>query len=126
LRHAVELRHESFLAAEAIDIARKAGVAIVFADAKYLTVPDVTGDFIYARLQDCAADIPTGYPPDMLDRWAERARAWEAGVEPERLPRLSQTRATPMKRDVFVFMINGAKERAPLAAMGLIERLGQS
>ena len=27
-------------------------------------------------------------------------------------------------RDVFVFMINGAKERAPAAAMGVIAALG--
>ncbi len=79
VRHAVEVRHESFCCAEFVALARRHRVAIVFADSPdYPAIADVTGDFIYARLQDAKADIETGYDAKALDLWAGRARAWEA------------------------------------------------
>ncbi len=121
LRHAVEVRHASFATEAFVDLARRHGVAIVYADA-YLSLADRTADFVYARLQTAAADEPTGYPPQVLDAWAERARQWQAGADPADLPRVA-TAAAPAPRDVFLYMINGAKERAPAAAKALLQRL---
>lgn len=109
LRHAFEPRHESFRTPEFFDLARKAGVAVVYAQADdYPTFEEQTGPFTYARLQQCREEIETGYTAKELDHWADQARAWEQG-----------------DRDVFAFFIAGAKVRAPAAAMALIERVGR-
>jgi len=125
LRHAIEPRHESFRDPALVELARKAGVAIVFADAdKYPQFADLTADFTYARLQNAREAEPTGYSPVALDAWAATARAWAAGEAPDgyayAAPRAD---SAGRPRDAFVFMINGAKVRAPAAAMALIERL---
>jgi uncharacterized protein YecE (DUF72 family) len=126
LRHAIEPRHESFRDKALVQIARKANVAIVFADAdKYPQFADLTADFTYARLQNAREEEPTGYSPAALDGWARTAKAWAAGEAPEGYAYIDgrdASRGEP--RDAFVFMINGAKVRAPAAAMSLIERLG--
>jgi uncharacterized protein YecE (DUF72 family) len=113
LRHALEVRHESFRDPAFLDTARRHNIAAVFADAdKYPTPLDAadvpTADFVYARLQRCAEAVDTGYDGAALDAWAEVARGWADGG----------------RRDVFVYFISGAKVRAPAAAMALIERLG--
>jgi uncharacterized protein YecE (DUF72 family) len=124
LRHVVEVRHKSFLVPEFIALARKSGVAVVLADHdEYPLVPDVTSDFIYARLQRAEEDEPTGYPARGLATWARRARAWAEGGDPEDLKKIAGPAPANPKRDVFIFMINGAKVRAPAAAMALIEQL---
>ncbi len=124
LRHAVEVRHDSFLTPDFIALARKAKVAVVFADTpKYPQIADLTADFAYARLQDAQAEIETGYDDPALDRWAGVAKAWAAGAAPEGLSHVAEAEPAPIKRDVFMFMINGAKERAPAAAKALIGRL---
>ncbi len=52
LRHVVEVRHDSFCTPEFIKLARDHNVPIVFAEHEtYPAIADVTGDFIYARLQ---------------------------------------------------------------------------
>jgi uncharacterized protein YecE (DUF72 family) len=123
LRHAVEVRHASFCAPEFVALARKFGAAIVIADsAKYPTIADVTADFVYARLQKAQAPIPTGYSPADLAKWMKRAKIWSEGKNVDDLV-LVGTDAPKKKRDVFVYMINGAKERAPAAAMAFLERL---
>ena len=123
LRHAVQVRHDSFHVPEFVDLCRKAGVAIVYAEsADYPAIADVTGDFVYARLENAVEDEPQGYAPAALDHWAGVAKAWAAGSSPEGLPYFG-TPAPVAPRDVFVFMINGAKVRAPAAAKALIERL---
>jgi len=123
LQHAVEPRHESFRDPAFAEMARAAGVAIVFGDsADFPAFADLSGDFAYARLQNARSDEPLGYAPAELDRWAEIARAWAAGESPPGLPYAADPPA-PAPRDVYVFMINGAKERAPAAAKALIERL---
>lgn len=125
LRHAVEVRHESFRDPRFVDLARDHGAAIVFADsASYPCIADVTADFVYARLQQAREEEPEGYPPAELDRWAGIARDWNAGQSPEDLPCAGPPGAAVQPRDVFVFMINGAKLRAPAAAEALIARLG--
>jgi uncharacterized protein YecE (DUF72 family) len=126
LRHVLEVRHESFLCKDFILQAREAGVAIVLADSpKYPLIADLTSDFVYLRLQDAKAEIATGYGPETLDRWAAFAHAWERGDEPTQLPLLASGTAPRRPRDVFVYFINGAKERAPAAAEALIGRLSK-
>ncbi|HEY1836212.1 MAG: DUF72 domain-containing protein [Rhizomicrobium sp.] len=123
LRHAVEVRHESFLVPEFVALARKYGVAIVLADsAKYPMIADVTADFIYVRLQNAQAKVATGYALAAIDKWVKRAQTWQAGAGATDLPTLGKP-AAKKKRDVFVYMINGAKERAPAAAMAFLQKL---
>ena len=107
LRHAVEVRHESFVDPAFFALAKKANAAIVFADSdKFPEIEEPTADFTYARLQRSAEEIPTGYDGSALDKWAERARGWQE------------------RGDVFIFFISGAKVRAPAAAQALQQRLG--
>lgn len=124
LRHVLEVRHESFLCEAYVALARAHGVATVCTDSpRYPNLADITGPFVYARLMNARPDLASGYPDEALDRWADRARAWSAGARPEGLPCVSATPAPVQARDVYVFFIDGAKERAPAAARGLIERL---
>ncbi|MEH3102989.1 MAG: DUF72 domain-containing protein [Sphingomonas phyllosphaerae] len=124
LRHAIQVRHESFATPAFVTLCRAAGVAIVHGDsADYPALADVSGDFVYARLEDARKAEPTGYAPAALDRWRDIARDWAAGRSPDGLPYVAEP-APKQPRDTFIFMINGAKVRAPHAAMALIERLG--
>ena len=123
LRHAIQVRHESFAVPDFVAMARKAGVALVFADsAEYPAIADVTADFVYARLENAVENEPAGYTPADLDRWAAAARIWEAGGAPGHLPYVEADAPEKRPRDTFVFCINGAKIRAPAAAQALIAR----
>ena len=107
LHHAIEVGHESFACAEFTELARKAGVAVVYSEEEDRpAIDERTADFRYARLQGMKSEIETGYPPMELDRLATLCRKWAGEGD-----------------DVFCFLINGAKERAPAAAMALAERL---
>jgi uncharacterized protein YecE (DUF72 family) len=111
LRHALEVRHESFACPEFVALARKHKAAIITAHSEnYPELDEQTADFAYARLLRAREDIPTGYPEDELDRWAETARGWNGGGQ----------------REVYLFFINGAKVRAPAAAEALIAKLDES
>ncbi len=125
LRHALEVRHPSFAHPEFLSIARAHRVAVVLEDDESQPgFADVTADFIYARLRRSAASVATGYPGDALNIWARRAKSWAAGKEPADLPRIApRLKATTRGRDVFLYFINGAKERAPAAALRLISLL---
>lgn len=123
LKHALEVRHESFRDREFATQARDAGVAIVFADHEtYPEIADPAADFVYARLQRTRADEPEGYGPAELDRWAEVISGWARGESPAGLAYASDVPAPAAPREVFAFVISGAKERNPAAAMALIER----
>jgi uncharacterized protein YecE (DUF72 family) len=125
LRHALEVRHESFRDPAFVDLAREHGIAIVFADhADYPAIADPTADFIYARLQQSREEEPAGYSDVDLDRWAAIARAWEKGERPPTLDYLTPPGGGAAGRDVYLFIISGAKVRAPAAAKALTERLG--
>jgi uncharacterized protein YecE (DUF72 family) len=126
LRHAVEVRNDSFVVAEFPALVRKYGVAIVYADhAAYPAIADITGDFVYARLQTGKDDNPDCYEPKRLDEWAERARIWAAGGEPADLPKAdTHAKAPETPRDVFVYFITEGKVRAPFGAMALMRRVG--
>ncbi len=127
LRHAIHVRHESFAVPQFVAMARKAGVAIVHADsATYPAIADVTGDFVYTRLENAAEDVPTGYDAAALDRWADAARIWAGGGAPDGLPYVDPAPPADKPRDTFVFFINGAKIRAPAGALALIERVGMA
>ncbi|MEO7952980.1 MAG: DUF72 domain-containing protein [Polaromonas sp.] len=125
LRHVVDVRHESFMTPDYLALARRYRVATVFADAeKFPSFADLSGDFVYARLMQSDAALATGYADAALDAWAGRARRWAAGSAPDDLPSLEEPSENSAPRDVFIYFINGAKERAPAAAMALLARLG--
>lgn len=124
LGHALEVRHPSFATPDFVALARRHGVAIVFADHEtYPAIPDRTADFAYARLQRCREAEPDGYPAAELDGWAEAAHAWEAGAIPAGLPAIAPAAKSPSAGDSFVFFIAGDKVKAPAAATALIGRL---
>jgi uncharacterized protein YecE (DUF72 family) len=106
LRHAIEPRNESFRDEKFFDLCRARNVAVVLDDSdEYPTIEADTADFAYARLQRMSEDVPTGYDDAALDAFATRAREWQE------------------RGDAYIFMINGAKVRAPAAALALQERL---
>jgi uncharacterized protein YecE (DUF72 family) len=108
LRHAIEPRHESFRDDAFFDLCRARNIAVVLEDSDdYPTIEADTADFGYARLQRMREEVPTGYDAEALDDFTNRARDWQK-----------------QGRDVYVFMINGAKVRAPAAAQALRRRLG--
>lgn len=127
LRHALEVRHESFRCAAFVDLAREYRITIVFTHSRdYPAIADLTGDFVYARLREAVASETTGYPPREIARWADRAQAWAAGKAPDDLSLISPASSSSGRsRDVFVYFINGAKERAPAAAMTLLATLNE-
>ena len=123
IRHAVEVRHDSFKDKGFIELCRKHEVGIVFAaDSEFPLIADVTTDFIYARLMGTSAKEKLGYPAATLKTWAERARDWEKGASPK-ASMLVAPAAPKTKRDVFLFVISGAKERNPAAAQAIIAAL---
>ena len=129
LRHAMEVRHPSFMSADYLALARRHGVATVFADSdEYPSFADPTADFVYARLMKSESAFETGYAPERIASWADGARQWAGGKEPSGLPWVeaaSKASSVPA-RDVFMFFISGAKERAPAAAVATLAALGLS
>ncbi|MBI1211833.1 MAG: DUF72 domain-containing protein [Alphaproteobacteria bacterium] len=124
LRHAVEAKNPTFAVPEFFALAAKHGLAVVGVDSEKTGVPsDVTGDFVYLRLQKTALDQPTGYKPAEIKKWAARAQSWQLGEAPKDLKPIGDKTSAKKKRDVFVYFISGAKERAPAAAMALIKQL---
>ena len=124
IRHVVEIRHPSFAAPAFIDLLRRKGVALALVDDKDRpAIEDVTADFVYARLRRSEPDEPTGYPRAALDAWAKRFQAWAEGREPADAARQHPDRAKSAARDCFVYFINGAKLRAPAAAVAFLQRL---
>lgn len=125
LRHAVEVRHPSFAVPDFVALARKHKVAVVYADHDdYPAIADVTADFTYARLQRTREEVETGYDDAGLDRWAKAAHDWEKGEIPEGLPTLAPAaKAGNASRDVFIYLISGAKVRNPAGAMALQARI---
>ncbi|PZU56602.1 MAG: DUF72 domain-containing protein [Sphingobium sp.] len=105
LRHALEVRHQSFDDPAFYALAQRANAAIVFADHDaHPRIDEPTADFTYARLMRTQEGVATGYDAPSLDAWAQKARDWSA------------------RGDVFVYFISGDKVRNPAAAMALAER----
>jgi uncharacterized protein YecE (DUF72 family) len=123
IRHAIEVRHESFRCAAFVDMLRANDVALVCADAPGARMMDLTSDFVYCRfLGKPETAYPAGYDTPALERWAGRLKAWAAGGEPPDVERISG-KGRPRRRDVFVFFDNALRLRAPANALELIRRL---
>jgi uncharacterized protein YecE (DUF72 family) len=124
IRHAVEVRHESFCTPDFVALARARGVAIVIAaDGEYPQIADLTAPFVYVRIMGTSESEPNGYSDRALDRWAEAARTWAEGGRPDGLRDVAAPGRVAKRRDVFLYVINGFKVKNPSAAMALIERL---
>ncbi len=124
LRHAVDVRHASFCCAEFIALARRRGVAIVFTESdEYPPIADVCAGFVYLRIMRTEAALPEGCAPAVLDALAACARRWRSGGQPLGVPLVDAAPLAQAPRDVFVYFISGAKERAPAAAMALQRRV---
>jgi uncharacterized protein YecE (DUF72 family) len=125
IRHVIEVRHDSFSTPEFTNLLRRFKKPVVFTDhARYPNIADITGDFVYARLQRGQDSIVTAYPPKDIGEWAHRLESWADGGAPDDLPLVDpaqKTKSAP--RDVFAYVIHEGKVRAPAGAMALIERL---
>ncbi|WP_431955741.1 DUF72 domain-containing protein [Nocardia lijiangensis] len=110
VRHALEIRHPSFVTPEFPALLREHGIALVVADAagKYPLLEDVTADFVYVRLHGHDELYVSGYTDAGLDMWAEKIRAWARGG------------------DVYVYFDNDAKVMAPRDALALRARLADA
>nr|WP_315399749.1 DUF72 domain-containing protein [uncultured Duganella sp.] len=121
LRHVLDTRHDSFRCADYVKLARKYKVATVFTDSpKFPSFADATGEFVYARLMNAQGEQVTGYTKPALKKWAAAAQQWQAGAAPPGLPYVVTPTDGAKERAVFIYFINGAKERAPAAAQHLI------
>jgi len=124
IRHAVEVRHDSFKTPEFVALARAHGVAVVIAgDSDYPQIADVTAPFVYARIMGTTEAEAAGYSVAALDLWATRAKTWAAGGSPADHDALAPAMGGNAGRDVFLYVISGYKEKNPAAAMALIERV---
>ena len=121
LRHAVEIRHDSFVCEEFIGLLRKHSISLVVADTvEWPRLMDVTADFVYIRLHGSEQLYASGYDLDALQRWANRVVAWSCGGDVEDGERASTKAARRRKsRNVFVYFDNDMKVRAPFDAESL-------
>jgi uncharacterized protein YecE (DUF72 family) len=127
IRHALEVRHESFRDETFVALARKHGVAIVMAgDSKYPQIADVTAKFVYARIMGTTEQVEQGYDDKTLDLWTKRARDWAAGGTPKGLETIGKPAAATTPRDVYLYVISGFKAHNPAAGIAMIERLNGS
>ena len=108
LRHAVEVRHETFRTPEFYELLRSRGVALVVADTagKWPFLEESTTDFQYVRLHGDVELYASGYSDAALDRWAAKIRGWTAAGQ-----------------DVYVYFDNDMKVHAPYDAIQLMARL---
>ncbi|MCW3148096.1 DUF72 domain-containing protein [Stutzerimonas stutzeri] len=126
LRHAVEIRHESFVDASFVALLRKHRVALVVADTagKWPYREDLTSDFVYIRLHGAEQLYTSGYTEQALDAWSRRIRRWSNGSQPDDA-QLITPRKPPRRRarDVYCYFDNDVKVRAPYDARQLLRRL---
>jgi uncharacterized protein YecE (DUF72 family) len=125
VRHALEIRNESFRDTAFIALLKKYDVALVVADTvEWPCLMDETSDFVYCRLHGSEQLYVSGYTDEALDTWAARIRAWTSGgiAEGTRVGKPGRRK----KRDVFVYFDNDAKVKAPFDAQTLIGKLAQA
>jgi uncharacterized protein YecE (DUF72 family) len=126
LRHAIEIRHDSFATPEFLELLRKYDVAIVCADTPdWPKITDVTADFVYCRLHGVEALYASGYDDKSLDQWADWVLAWAKGGEPTTEKILKTKPPKAKARDVFVYFDNDVKVRAPFDAQSLMKRVSE-
>lgn len=125
LRHAVEVRHQSFKDESFIELLREYGIALVFAQGKstWPYMEDVTSDFIYVRLHGEKQVYVSGYGKKALDRWEKKLRVWRSGRQPSDSQRITDTAVPRKSRDLYVYFDNDVKVRAPYDAISLLQRL---
>ena len=125
MRHAVEVRHESFKSERFVKLCRRHRIAIVVADTagKWPVIEDVTADFMYIRLHGDEELYVSGYTDAALDRWARRIDAWRRGDGPMDAKRVGGLSKRSKPRDLFVYFDNDAKVKAPGDALNLARRL---
>jgi len=125
LRHAVEVRHDSFKVPAFIELARAYNVAVITsADGEYPQIADLTAPFAYLRIMGTKENEKLGYAKTALDLWSERAKALAKGDVPDGFETISKNPERKNAGDVFLYVISGHKVANPAAAMALIERLG--
>ena len=128
VRHAIEIRHESFANADFIQQLRRHKVALVVADTagKWPYLEDVTADFMYLRLHGDEKLYASGYTDPALDRWADRIAAWSNGEQPGDAHLADPEHSAPQRshRDIHCYFDNDLKVRAPFDAAALLQRLG--
>ena len=123
IRHAIEIRDESFAAPEFIEMLREHDVGLVVADTvAWPLLVDVTADFVYCRLHGSEQLYVSGYDDQALDVWAGRVAAWATGVQAEGR-RACETSAEERPRDVYVYFDNDAKVHAPFDAEALEKKV---
>ena len=125
IRHAMEIRHPTFVVPEFISLLRRYNIALVCADTvEWPRLMDVTSDFLYCRLHGSKVLYTSQYSLQELDQWAARIAAWANGQEvsdgDRGSPKPARTRST---RDVFVYFDNDAKVFAPGDAQALAQRV---
>jgi uncharacterized protein YecE (DUF72 family) len=126
IRHAMEIRHDSFLAEDFIRLLRRYGVALVCADTvEWPRLVDATADFVYCRLHGSKELYASGYGSRAIATWADRVVAWAKGSPPTgmRIAPFGDFEARP--HDVYVYFDNDAKVRAPFDALSLERRLAR-
>jgi uncharacterized protein YecE (DUF72 family) len=125
LRHALEVRSDSFVDPAFVALLRRYHVALVVADTagKWPYAEDVTADFVYVRLHGDRQLYVSGYTPRALDRWAARIVAWGNGGEAPDARTISTERAPRAPRDVFCYFDNDVKVKAPRDALALTRRV---
>jgi uncharacterized protein YecE (DUF72 family) len=125
IRHAVELRHESWFRAELVDLLRRHGVALVFSDSPkhWPYVEEPTADFVYMRLHGSQELYASSYTDEELDEHGRKIRSWTRGQIPRGSQRVAGAAADRRRRDVYVYFDNDAKVHAPFDAARLARRL---
>jgi len=125
IRHAIEIRHESFVNEQFVRLLRRYCVGLVVADTvAWPLLMDVTSDFVYCRLHGSKELYASGYNADALEIWAHRIVTWARGGEVHDGRRASERNASTRKRrDVFVYFDNDMKVRAPFDAAALRDRV---
>ncbi|MEY2498742.1 MAG: hypothetical protein QOD12_2298 [Verrucomicrobiota bacterium] len=128
LRYAVEIRHPSFMVPEFFSLLRRHNIAFVFADTagKWPYVEDLTADFVYCRLHGAEELYVSGYTAQALDWWAARIGYWRRGIQPRDAKLVSNLKAKPGRRDIYVYFDNDVKVHAPFNANDLANKFGIS
>jgi uncharacterized protein YecE (DUF72 family) len=125
LRHAVEIRNESFKDDEFIKLLRHYGVALVIADTagRWPQIEEITSDFVYMRLHGDAELYRSGYSDEALDRWYSRMTLWREGKQPTDAKLIMPERkSATARRDVYCYFDNTDKLWAPYDARKILEK----
>ena len=125
LRHALEVRHETFVTARFIELLREQDIALVVADTagRWPFLEDLTSDFVYVRLHGDEKLYESGYTDAALERWAARVRVWLDGRSPAEAKLAAPPPRRARRRDVYVYFDNDIKVHAPYDAMNLAAKV---